>query len=126
MHLPSLLTLLTLPSLLLTAPAPTPAPQENWSAIATRKPKEVQQSDWPYLASISYPFRDRPISSNGFCGWQNGGTACPVLFDRAGEYAVAYCCSGLGYCGTGVDENGYDAWCDGGCQREFGQCNNPE
>ncbi|KAG4091202.1 hypothetical protein H8356DRAFT_1408109 [Neocallimastix lanati (nom. inval.)] len=59
------------------------------------------------VAAVVPTTSSQKISTDGKCGKENGNTKCPNN----------ECCSQYGYCGT------TKAYCDTGCQSEFGRCN---
>jgi hypothetical protein len=50
-----------------------------------------------------YPRSDAPTTTDGSCGYSNGGSVC-------GHWGSGNCCSSSGFCGH------TDAYCGGGCQ----------
>lgn len=56
-----------------------------------------------FQASASGSGDEPPATTNGTCGFDNGGTIC-------GDWPTGDCCSSSGWCGSG------DAYCGSGCQ----------
>ncbi|KAJ3039532.1 hypothetical protein HDV00_012108 [Rhizophlyctis rosea] len=105
MHVIKTCILALVSSVSLAAAAPAP---EDWAALAG------QSNSYPDWYPEKYGLAG--ISNNGFCGWQNGNTGCPI-----GTSSGTYCCSSQGYCGNGA-HTAEDPWCGDGCQAGFGRC----